>query len=122
MTRRAPAYPPLRVAVVAAAGSAKRIIDGENGLVFRNRDATSLAGMFRRLSGDALLRQRLGENARAAVGTGPDDTLMVDEIGRIYAAVGASQASISLVRRLLLYLRPFARNRISATALGRLET
>ncbi len=53
-------------AVVAAAGSAKGIIDGGNGLIFPNGDADALAATLERLAHDVPLRVRLGEAARAA--------------------------------------------------------
>lgn len=74
-------------AVVAAAGSAKGIVDGCTGLVFRNADADGLAAALDRLAHDVPLRERLGEAARSAVkvaGTGSRD---IEKLEAIYAQV-----------------------------------
>jgi glycosyltransferase involved in cell wall biosynthesis len=58
-----------RMAVVATpVGCAPAVVrDGENGLCVSARDARALAAAARRLMGDALLRERLGNAARDTV-------------------------------------------------------
>jgi len=73
--------------VVVAEGSAKAVIDGETGLVFRNRDAQHLALALRRLSDDAALRTQLGENARLASAKWDGWKQVVIQIERIFAEV-----------------------------------
>ena len=52
-------------AITATGGEAKLLIqDGENGLVFPNRDSRALAGCVARLMDDPALLRRLGEGAK----------------------------------------------------------
>jgi glycosyltransferase involved in cell wall biosynthesis len=53
--------------IVAFAGSAKTIRDGETGLVVEDGDVSGLAAAIVRLLGDAALARRLGESARRFV-------------------------------------------------------
>lgn len=78
--------------LVAAEGSAKGIVSGETGLIFRNGDPEDLASALRRLFEDAALRQRLGENARVAAGRLYSWKRAVAEIERIYAAVAGVES------------------------------
>ena len=48
-------------------GPRAQIVDGENGLLVPPRDPAALADALRRVAGDAALRRRLGEAARASV-------------------------------------------------------
>ncbi len=74
-------------AVVAAAGSAKGIVDGETGLVFPNGDAEALAQALRRLFTDPLLRQRLGGRVRTAAHEWWTWGGVASHLERIYAQV-----------------------------------
>ena len=71
--------------IIAAAGSAKGIVDGETGLVFDNGDAGGLASALRRLWKDSDLRQHLGANARAEVVDRHDRGRISSEIEAIHA-------------------------------------
>lgn len=71
--------------VVAAQGSAKGILNGETGLVFRDRDPGHLAQQLHRLHGDPVLRQRLGAGARAALSKNHDRKKIASETARIHA-------------------------------------
>ena len=52
-------------AITATGGEAKLLIqDGENGLVFPNRDSQALAGCVARLMDDPALLRKLGEGAK----------------------------------------------------------
>jgi 1,2-diacylglycerol 3-alpha-glucosyltransferase len=109
--------------VVVAEGSAKGIGDGETGLVFRNGDADGLAATLRRLSADAALRQRLGDNARARADAYGWKRI-VSQVEQVYAAV--RRPPIAEPRRDALPARPrslmaLPRDRISATSKGRPE-
>jgi glycosyltransferase involved in cell wall biosynthesis len=54
--------------VATPVGCAPAVVrDGENGVCVRARDARALAAAARRLMGDALLRERLGNAARDRV-------------------------------------------------------
>lgn len=109
--------------LVAAEGSAKGIIDGDTGLVFRNGDAHGLAAALRRLFADAALRRRLGDNARAAAHALYSWKQIVSQVEQVYTAVrgqaatqqppGAVQAGMP--RGLI----GFPRGRISAASKGR---
>lgn len=74
-------------AVVAAAGSAKGVVRGQTALVFRNGDANELALALRRLSVDAALKYRLGENARVIASASATWEEGVSRIERIYTRV-----------------------------------
>jgi 1,2-diacylglycerol 3-alpha-glucosyltransferase len=104
--------------VIAAEGSAKGIIDGENGLVFRNRDVAGLAAALRRLFADAALRQRLGDRARAASAAFGDRMQAVGQIERVYDQLRAPADAQLSTRSLPSGLRALAQNRISVTAGG----
>lgn len=71
--------------VVAAEGSAKGIVDGETGVVFRDRDPGHLAQQLGRLYGDPGLRQRLGVGARVSLSKNNDRKKIASETARIHA-------------------------------------
>jgi 1,2-diacylglycerol 3-alpha-glucosyltransferase len=107
--------------VVAAEGSAKGVVDGETGLVFRNGDADALAGALRRLAHDPVLRARLGARARLAIGGAGAVDRNLAEIEAIYAHVcGGAAASHTVVplaeQRWPQGLIAFSRDRISAAS------
>jgi glycosyltransferase involved in cell wall biosynthesis len=79
-------------AVVAAAGSAKGIVDGVSGLVFCSGDAIHLAVQLQRLYADPELRRRLGERARGAVRKNHDRKKIASEIVRIHARLGSRRS------------------------------
>jgi len=74
-------------AVVAAEGSAKGIVDGQTGLVFRDGDAQELALALRRLALDPALRARLGQAARAAASSAADWEQVAYQVERVYGHV-----------------------------------
>lgn len=73
--------------IVAAQGSAKGIVDGETGLIFRDHDARDLAAVLDRLFMDAPLRQRLGQQARLASGAANGWARVAAQISRVYEQV-----------------------------------
>lgn len=108
-------------AVVVAEGSAKGVVDGETGLVFRNGDAEDLAAALRRLAHDSALRARLGACAQAALGRADTVDRSLEQIEAIYAHVCAGPAgSQTLVpptqQRWSQGLIAFSRDRISAAS------
>jgi 1,2-diacylglycerol 3-alpha-glucosyltransferase len=74
-------------ALVVAEGSAKGIVDGHTGLVFRNGDAPGLAAALHSLMSNPGLRQQLGENARRAVNETYSWSRAAAQIEQIYADV-----------------------------------
>ena len=62
----------MTVVATRHSGIPELVIHGESGLLAAEADADGLARAMVRLSGDAALRDRLGRNARAAVGAGFD--------------------------------------------------
>lgn len=74
-------------AVVAAEGSAKGIVDGHNGVVFRDGDAQGLAVALRRLALDPALRARLGQAARAVSADAADWEQVASQVERVYGHV-----------------------------------
>jgi 1,2-diacylglycerol 3-alpha-glucosyltransferase len=86
-------------AVVAAEGSAKGMVDGVTGVIFRNGDAGDLAAALHRLFADPALRERLGEHAQVAISASAGWTGAVTRIVRIYAQVCAPPSRPDLRRR-----------------------
>jgi len=86
-------------AVVAAVGSAKGMVDGHTGLVFRDGDSQELALILHRLAMDPALRTRLGEAARAAVRSAPDWAQVAAQVERVYGHVCQRVVSGSLSAR-----------------------
>jgi glycosyltransferase involved in cell wall biosynthesis len=82
--------------IVAAAGSAKGIVDGVSGLVFRNGDARHLASQLLRLHADAALRRRLAERAANAVRKNHNRKKIASEIARIHARLGSRRSGRAL--------------------------
>jgi len=108
-------------AVVAAAGSAKGIVDGRNGLVFANGDAAGLAAALDRLAQNVPLRVRLGEQAQAAIRAAVPGRRDIDQIEAIYAhVVGRAAGGRSMLRPAeetgARGLMTFPKDRISAAS------
>jgi len=106
--------------LVAAEGSAKGVREGENGLVFPNRDTQALGLALLRLFSDPALRRRLAENARATANAGYDSNRMVSQVEAVYAAVRGDRRD-SAPMRVGEPTRPrgllaFSRDRISAAS------
>ena len=78
--------------LVVAAGSAKGVVDGETGLIFRNRDEQGLAAALQRLFDDDALRCRLGANARVAVDAAQARACTVPRLVGIYQRLCAQPA------------------------------
>jgi glycosyltransferase involved in cell wall biosynthesis len=70
--------------VVSDAGGNADLIDGENGLLFRNQDHTSLARALRRVLTDPALRARFSSNSKATAKSRFDLRDMLDKTFNIY--------------------------------------
>jgi glycosyltransferase involved in cell wall biosynthesis len=77
-------------AIVAAAGSAKGLVDGETGLVVPDDDADAFADAVVRLLRDGAARARLGRAARASVEDHAAWDNVLDRIETVYHRVVAS--------------------------------
>lgn len=109
--------------LVAAEGSAKGIIDGDTGLVFRNGDAAGLGAALRRLYADGALRSRLGAHARAAAHALYSWKRIASQVEQVYAAVRQQTAPAqpwgAVPARKARGLIGFPKRRMSAAAKGR---
>ncbi len=105
--------------IVAAEGSAKGMIDGETGLVFRNGDAEDLASVLRRLAYDPTLRVRCGERARTKALEAGTRQRNIEQIEGIYARIravdGGAMGAVAKETR-LRGLIAFSKDRISAAS------
>ncbi len=79
--------------IVAAAGSAKGICDGVDGLVFRNGDSRHLAEQLDRLYESVDLRERLAACALERLRKNHDPQKIASEIERIHARLGSRRSS-----------------------------
>jgi glycosyltransferase involved in cell wall biosynthesis len=79
--------------IVAAAGSAKGICDGVDGLIFRNGDPRHLAEQLDRLYEDLELRGRLAACALERLRKNHDPKKIASEIERIHARLGSRRSS-----------------------------
>jgi len=68
-------------------GPRAQITDGQNGLLFLNRNAADLAGKLRQLIDEPAEQQRLGDNARAWVEQHATLDVMAGKYERLYKAV-----------------------------------
>jgi glycosyltransferase involved in cell wall biosynthesis len=68
-------------------GPRAQVTDGQNGLLFLNRNAADLAGKLRQLIDEPCEQQRLGQNARAWVEQHATLDVMAGKYERLYKAV-----------------------------------
>lgn len=84
--------------IVACAGSAKMLRDGQTGLVVPNDDVQAFADAVIRLLDNPAERRRLGSGARAAVRSLCASRVMLDRIEGIYQRVLTNGRSIARAR------------------------
>jgi glycosyltransferase involved in cell wall biosynthesis len=80
-------YMSARRPVVAAAGSAKCVTDGVNGLIVPNRDAEALAQAILRILRDPEMAARMGDHGRRTVESRYEWPVIVDDVEEIYAGL-----------------------------------
>jgi glycosyltransferase involved in cell wall biosynthesis len=80
------------VVVTPVGGILDAVQDGDNGLLVAPGQVAQLAGALRRLLGDAALRRRLGERARATIAARFDAAVVTGRIADIYRELTAAPA------------------------------
>jgi glycosyltransferase involved in cell wall biosynthesis len=68
-------------------GPRAQVEDGQNGILFMNRNVADLAGKLRQLLDEPAEQQRLGENARAWVEQHATLDIMAGKYEKLYKAV-----------------------------------